>query len=203
MQDFDSLKNMWQQPTKSCEVDKEIINSLTNTTTTKMKLQKPQLHGAIALTLTAVFIACLALFGNLNFKHWYTYGGMVLICMICLVQAAFMYATYKKIKRIDDTVEPSAHLQQWEAYYDIRKKQNRWNMPVYYLLLNAAMAIYMVELFTGRPLMNVLIFICVYAAWMLFAYFYLGWKNVRKENNRLQTIINDLKSIEGQLKKSE
>ena len=194
---------MWQQPTESGEVDKEIINSLTNTTTTKMKLQKPQLHGAIALTITAIFIACLALFGNLNFIHWYTYGGMMLICMICLVQAGFMYTTYKKIKGIDETVEPSAHLQQWEAYYDLRKKQNRWNMPVYYVLLNVAMAIYMVELFTGRPLMNVLIFIAVYAAWMLFAYFYLGRKNLRKEDNRLQGIIEELRGIVGQLNAEE
>jgi len=201
MQDFDSLKNMWQQPAKTGEADKEIISTITNTTTTKMKLQKPPLHGAIALTLTAVFIAGLAIFGNLNFKHWYTYGGMVLICIICVVQAAFMYATYKKIKGIDDTVEPAAHLQQWEAYYDLRKKQNRWNMPVYYVLLNIAMAIYMVEIFTGRPVVNVLLFIGVYIAWMLFAYFYLGRKNIKREDNRLQAIINELKLIEGQLKK--
>ena len=199
MQDFDSLKNMWQQPVKSGDVSQDIINSITNTKTTKMKLQKPQLHGAIALTLTAIFIACLAIFGGLNFKHWYTYGGMVLICIVCLVQASFMYATYKKIKSIDDTVEPAAHLHQWEAYYDLRKRQNRWNMPVYYVLLNVAMAIYMIEIFRGRPIVNVLIFIAIYMAWMLFAYFYLGRRNLRREDNRLQTIINDLKGIEGQL----
>ena len=199
MQDFDSLKNMWQQPVKSGDVSQDIINSITNTKTTKMKLQKPQLHGAIALTLTAIFIACLAIFGGLNFKHWYTYGGMVLICIVCLVQASFMYATYKKIKSIDYTVEPAAHLHQWEAYYDLRKRQNRWNMPVYYVLLNVAMAIYMIEIFRGRPIVNVLIFIAIYMAWMLFAYFYLGRRNLRREDNRLQTIINELKGIEGQL----
>lgn len=199
MQDFDSLKNMWQQPSKSGEVSQDMINGLTNTKTTKMKLQKLQLHGAIVLTLTAILIVCLAIFGNLNFKYWYTYGGMVLICIICLIQAGFMYATYKKIQRIDDTVVPAAHLHQWKAYYDLRKKQNRWNMPVYYVLLNIAMAIYMIEIFTGRPVVNVLIFIAVYLAWMLFAYFYLGKRNLKKEDTRLQKIINDLKGIEEQL----
>ena len=203
MQDFDSLKNMWQQPAKSGDVSQDVINSITNTKTTKMKLQKPQLHGAVALTITGILIACLAIFGNFNFKHWYTYGGMVLICIICFVQAGFMYATFKKIQRIDETLEPADHLQQWEAYYNLRKKQNRWNMPVYYVLLNIAMAIYMIELFTGRPIVNVLIFIGVYAAWMLFAYFYLGKRNLRKEDNRLQKIINDLKAIEGQLNKAD
>jgi hypothetical protein len=203
MQDFDSLKNVWQQSAGNVEPKPDITTTITNTTTSKMKLQKPQLHGAIFLTLTAVFIACLAIFGNLHFTHWYTYGGMALICLVCLVQAAFMYLTYKKIKSIDDTVEPAAHLRQWEAYYDLRKKQNRWNMPVYYVALNIAMAIYLVEIFTGRPLINVLIFIAVYAAWMLFAYFYLGRKNIKREDNRLQKIINELKTIEGQLNQSE
>lgn len=203
MQNFDSLKNMWQQPAGSGESSEAIIKVITSTTTSKMKLQKPQLHGSIALTLTAVFIAALALFGDLNFKHWYTYGGMVLIAIVCIVQAVFMHATYKKIKNIDDTVAPSQHLQQWEAYYSLRKKQNKWNMPVYYVLLNIAMAIYMIEIFTGRPVVNVIIFIAVYAAWMLFAYFYLGRKNIRREDNRLQKIINDLKAIEIQLKKAE
>jgi len=201
MQDFDALKNMWQQPSKSGEVTQDMINGLTNTKTTKMKLQKLQLYGAIVLTLTAILIVCLAIFGNLNFKYWYTYGGMVLICIVCLVQAGFMYATYKKIQRIDDTVVPAAHLHQWEAYYDLRKKQNRWNMPVYYVLLNIAMAIYMIEIFTGRPVVNVLIFIAVYLTWMLFAYFYLGKRNLKKEDTRLQKIIEDLKGIEGQLNK--
>jgi len=203
MQDFDSLKSMWQQPANAGEANKEIINSVTNTTTAKMKLQKPQLHGTIALVITGIFIACLAIFGNLHFQHWYTYGAMVLICIICFVQAGFMYATYKKIKSIDHTVEPTAHLHQWEAYYDLRRKQNRWNMPVYYVLLNIAMAIYLIEIFTGRPVVNVLIFIAVYVSWMLFAYFYLGKKNLKKEDTRLQKIINNLKGIEGQLNKAD
>ena len=202
MQDFDALKNVWQQSAGTTEAKPDITNIITNTITSKMKLQKTQLHGAIMLVLTAVFITCLAIFGNLHFTHWYTYGGMALIAVICIIQAAFMYITYKKIKSIDDTMEPAAHLHQWEAYYYLRKKQNKWNMPVYYVALNIAMAIYMVEIFTGRPLVNVMIFIGVYIAWMLFAYFYLGKKNIKRENNRLQKIINELKSIEGQLNKA-
>jgi hypothetical protein len=200
MQDFNSLKNAWQQSARADEAKPDLTIIINNTTTSKMKLQKPQLHGAIMLSLTAVFITCLGIFGNLHFTHWYTYGGMALIAVICLVQAAFMYLTYKKIKSIDDTVEPAAHLRQWEVYYHLRIKQNQWNMPVYYVALNIAMAIYMVEIFTGRPAINVMIFIGVYAAWMLFAYFYLGKKNIKREDRRLQKIINELKGIEGQLR---
>lgn len=168
-----------------------------------MKLQKQQLGGAIMLVLTALLIAAMAIFGGFNFTHWYTYGGMVLICIVCLAQAVLMYSLYKKISDINETVAPAAHLQQWEAYYDLRKKQNRWNMPLYYILLNIAMGIYLVEIFTGKPLLNVSIFIGVYIAWMLFAYFYLGKRNRRKEDERLNSIVNDLKGIENQLVKTD
>lgn len=201
MQDFESLKNMWQQPASPDDSKGEMITILKNATSAKIKLIKTQLNGATMLVLTAVFIACLAIFGNLNFVHWYTYAGMVLICLICIVQAWLMYVTSKKIKAIEDTAEPAEHLRQWEQYYELRKKQNKWNMPVYYLLLNVAMAVYMIEIFTGRPVTKVIIFIAVYAAWMLFAYFYLGRKNIQREDNRLQAIINDLRGIEGQLKR--
>jgi hypothetical protein len=202
MQDFDSLKNIWQQPTPA-DKNPAMIPIGKNSTTLKMKLQKQQLGGAVMLVLTAILIAAMAIFGGFNFTHWYTYGGMVLICTVCLAQAGLMFSLYKKISSIDETVSPTAHLQQWEAYYDLRKKQNKWNMPLYYILLNIAMGVYLIEIFTGRPLVNVSIFIAVYVAWMLFAYFYLGKKNIRKEDIRLNSIVEELKLIERQLMSAE
>jgi hypothetical protein len=202
MQDFDSLKNIWQQPTPAGKTP-AMIPIGKNSTTLKMKLQKQQLGGAVMLVLTAILIAAMAIFGGFNFTHWYTYGGMVLICTVCLAQAGLMFSLYKKISSIDETVSPTAHLQQWEAYYDLRKKQNKWNMPLYYILLNIAMGVYLIEIFTGRPLVNVSIFIAVYVAWMLFAYFYLGKKNIRKVDIRLNSIVEELKLIERQLMSAE
>ena len=201
MQDFDELKNIWQKPVPAENAAATTIN--TTKKTLKMKLKKQQLGGAVMLVLTAALIAALAIFGGFNFTHWYTYGGMALICVVCLAQAALMYSLYKKINNIDETGSPAAHLQQWEAYYDLRKKQNKWNMPLYYILLNIAMGIYLIEVFTGRPIINVTIFIAVYIAWMLFAYFYLGKRNMRKEEARLNNIIGELKLIETQLKNPE
>ena len=198
MQDFDSLKNMYQQPRSSGTVmPADTINK--TSLNTKRKMQKQQLGGAIMLLLTAVLIACMALFAGFNFTKWYTYAAMALICLICIGQAAFMFIIYKKLKAINETATPALHLQQWEQYYQMRKQQNKWNMPLYYILLNVAMGIYLLELFTGRPIVNVIIFLAVYAAWMLFAYFYLGKKNIAKEEKRLNGIISDFKTIELQL----
>ena len=199
MKDFDSLRNIWQEPNPA-EQTPTVISIGKTSKTVKMKLQKQQLGGAIVLVLTALLIGALAIFGGFNFTHWYTYGGMVLICIVCLAQAGLMYSLYKKISTINETSAPAAHLKQWEAYYDLRKKQNKWNMPLYYILLNIAMGIYLIEVLTGRPVLNVSIFIAVYVGWMLFTYFYLGKRNIKKEDERLNRIVGELKLIESQLK---
>ena len=162
-------------------------------------MQKQQLGGAIMLLITAALIIAMALFANLNFTKWYTYAAMALISLVCIFQAAFMFNIYKKLKAISETETPAMHLHQWEQYYEMRKQQNKWNMPVYYIFLNVAMGIYVLEIFSGRPVVNVIIFVAVYAAWMLFAYFYLGKRNIAKEEKRLNGIISELKNIEQQL----
>jgi len=198
MQDFDSLKNMYQQPQSSGTV--MLADTINKTSlNTKRKMQKQQQGGAIMLLMTAALIAALALFANLNFTKWYTYAAMALISLVCICQAAFMFNIYRKLKAINETEIPAVHLQQWEHYYEMRKKQNKWNMPLYYVLLNIAMGIYLLELFTGRPIVNVIIFLTVYAAWMLFSYFYLGKRIIAKEEKRLKIIISELKTIELQL----
>lgn len=204
MQSFDSLKNIWDQSTiPGAAKPLPSPTYKNNTATVKLKLQKQQIIGAAMLLITAILISGMAVFGNFNFQHWYTYASMGMICLICLTQAILLYAGYKKIKSIDDTGAPAAYLCQWEEYYALRKKQIKWNLPAYYLLLNAAMGVYFLEVLAGRPVINILIFIAVYLAWMLYTYFYLGKKNVQKENRRLQGIIDELKRIELQLNTQE
>lgn len=202
MKDFDSLKNMYQQPSSSGTVSQaDAMNK--SSLNTKRKMQKQQLGGAIMLLLTAIFIASLALFAGFNFSKWYTYAAMALISLICLAQAAFMFSIYRKLKAINDTEAPAVHLHQWEKYYEMRKQQNSWNMPLYYILLNVAMGIYLLEIFNGRPILNVSIFLIVYAGWMIYAYFFLGKRVKAKEEKRLDNIIGELKNIELQLSNSE
>ncbi|KIC89549.1 hypothetical protein HY58_15640 [Flavihumibacter sp. ZG627] len=57
---------------------------------------------------------------------------------------------------------------------------------------------YFIEIFRGRPVMIIITFVAVYAAWMLFAYLYLGKKNLRKEQSQLMAIIQNLKALEEQ-----
>ncbi len=200
MQNFNDLKEIWQHAGQGSE-DTRLTSFDTRSENLhyKLKLQKQQLHAGIMLFCTGGLILAMAFFGDLNFQSGITYLGMFLIAAICFAQAILLLFTWQKIKKIDDTLAPAAHLQQWENYYIFRKQQARWNMPVYFISLNLAMGLYLWEIFEGRPLLNVVIFLVIYAAWMLFAIFYLGKKAKRKENLRLNGIIKNLKKLEAQL----
>jgi hypothetical protein len=200
MQNFNDLKDIWQHAGQGTEGHRlPSFDTQSETLHYKLKLQKQQLHAGIMLFCTGGLILAMAFFGNLNFQSKITYLGMFLIAAICFAQAILLLFTWKKIKKIDETLAPSAHLQQWEQYYIFRKHQAKWNMPVYFISLNLAMGLYLWEIFKGRPMLYVIIFLAIYTGWMLFAIFYLGKKAKRKENFRLNGIIQNLKKLEAQL----
>lgn len=198
MQNFDSFKEMWKQPVGSTTATPGTFNFSRASVNSKKSLMKQQQTGAIVLTLTGILIALMAAFGNFQFKHFYTYAAMILLALICLGQAAVLLYTYNKIKNIDDAAAPPEHLKQWEDYYAFRQRQISVNTPLYYLLLNLAMGIYLWEVMSGRPIVNVTIFLALYIAWMLFAIFYLGKRSIKKERQKLQGIMDELRVLKDQ-----
>lgn len=193
MDNFDDIKDLWKQDNDN---QKPLSPNLSSSSKdAKHKMQSKYKWGTISLFLTGCFIISLAIFPDLNLEKWYTYGAMALISLICFAQAIFLYQNYLKMKRISDLSVPADHLRQWEEYYALRKKQNKWNGPVYFIALNIAMGIYFIEIFSGRPWPNVLLMLGIYFGWMAFAYFYLGKKVMRKEKDRLDQIIGELKHL--------
>ena len=199
MKDFDSLKTLWEQAGDDLPPrDNKKVQWSNQSRNYKLNLQNQQLRGGILLIFTALLIIAMALFA-VFYKTLITYIGMYLISAICLAQAILLLYTWQKIKNIDETLPPHQHLQQWEAYYAFRQKLINWNMPLYFIFLNLAMGIYLFDIFQGRPIVNVLIFLAIYLGWMVFAYFYLGKRVIRKEEFKLKTIMDNLKQLEAQL----
>ncbi|MBX0334459.1 hypothetical protein K3G39_14550 [Pontibacter sp. HSC-14F20] len=199
MQEFEELKHIWQQSTSASQPG-SLPNVSKASALTKTKLQRTQRNGAICLVLTALFIAGLGFWGGFNFKYWYTYAAMALVCVICLAQAGLMFYIYHSIKQIDETAPTTEHLLQWEAYYTSRQRLIRWNGPLYFLLLSLAMGLYLWEVLARASGQFQLVSLSIYLGWMVIAYFYLGKKVLKKEEQRIMDIIEHLKQLEMQLK---
>jgi|GEM_PF-221624 len=200
MKDFDSIKDLWQQQTPADKTLSEAAAISKLPAAAKTKLLRHLAIGAVTLTATAVFISWVGFFSGIHFTSSLTYIALLLVIAVILAQVAIIRYTYQKLKKIDDTLAPAAHLQQWEAYYLFREKQVQWNIPLYFIFLNLAMGLYFIEIFSGRKIFWVIVFIAVYIAWMLFACFVLGKRARAKEVKKLKSIIDNLKLLEGQLK---
>ncbi len=200
MDKFEELQEMWKGSPEPVPPPKEAMAFSSQSRDDRSKLLRQQLTGAITLLVTGAFIGWMALYGDFGFKRLLTYLGMALAILVCWLQSALLFYTWNKLRNIDTTAPPAQHLQQWEAYYDFRKRQAAWNVPLYFVALNLALGLYFIEIFSGRPAFNVGLFITVYLAWMLFAYFVLGRRSLKKENERLEGILSNLREIIAQLK---
>lgn len=196
MKDFDELKEIWGQPSKPLA---DIGGLIKRSKANQYKLMRTQLLGGLVLILTGVVIVGIGLLKMVVFKSNLTYWGMGVIALIPVLQGLVNLYTYKRLKALNITETPTAHLKKWEEYYAFRQWLVGFNAPTYFILLNLGFALYFIEILGYMSLNIRLIVIAAYLAWMLFAYFYLGSRSKKKERQKIEAIINNLKNIECQL----
>ena len=198
MDEFDDLKKLWQQ--SPVTVDAQTIR-LTNATH-QQRLERTQLRGAILLLLTAGLLLYLG-FGSiltgLAFRAVTTYIAIALLALFSAGQSLIGLYVYQRLRSIDVSAPVTEHLRQWEAYYAFRKRLIRINLPLYYLLLNGAFALYFIEILGLMPMTERVIALTLYGTWMLFAWFVLGKRNLRREEDRLTSIMNNLRQQQAKL----
>lgn len=195
MEEFKELENLWKQSETKIPPQKTNISKIKNN---RMKLKNTYTKGAILLILTGIFILGLMIFLDSNLKTILVVSSMIIISITCFLQAALMLFTANEIAKIDETQTPSFHLKQWQNFRAFQKKQRHWNMPVYYTLLSIALGVYMYELLKNADLWKMILTFVITYSWMLFAYFYLGKKEIKKQDAKLDGIISELKSVENQ-----
>jgi len=195
MEEFKELENLWKQSETEVPAKNTDISKIKNN---RMKLKNTYTKGAIILIVTGIGILILMTTFDAKIKTAPIISSMIIISITCFLQAGLMLFTAQKISNIDETQTPGMHLKQWQNFRLFQKKQRHWNMPVYYVLLSIALAVYMYELLKTVDLWKMILAFMVTYSWMLFAYFYLGKKEVKKQDAKLDGIIAELKSLENQ-----
>lgn len=195
MEEFKELENLWKQSETEVPAKNTDISKIKNN---RMKLKNTYTKGAIILIVTGIGILILMTTFDAKIKTAPIISSMIIISITCFLQAGLMLFTAQKISKIDETQTPGMHLKQWQNFRLFQKKQRHWNMPVYYVLLSIALAVYMYELLKTVDLWKMILAFAITYSWMLFAYFYLGKKEVKKQDAKLDGIIAELKSLENQ-----
>lgn len=195
MEEFKELENLWKQSDPKISVKQ---TDLTKLKSNRMKLKNTNIKGALLLVLTGIFILGLMTTFDTKIKTPPLIIAMVIISITCFLQAVLMLYNAKRIGAIDETQTPGFHLKQWQDFRIFQKKQRYWNMPVYYLFLSSAIGVYLYELLKTAELWKMILAIVVTYSWMFFAYFYLGKKELKKQDAKMDSIISDLQSLENQ-----
>ena len=195
MEEFKELENLWKQsetkhPTKDTKISKIKSN--------RIKLKNTYSKGAILLIVTGILILVMLFFLDSKLKTIPIILSIIIVSLTCFLQAFLMLFTANKISTIDETQTPRFHLKQWQNFRELQKKQRHWNMPVYYILLGSALGVYFYELLKNIDLWKMILAYVITYSWMLFAYFYLGKKEIKKQDAKLDHIISELKSLENQ-----
>ena len=192
MKDFDNLKDLWKQQEKTKLPDvSEVLKKIKKEKlvyTNKILFQVIILVGTM---FTLVWIGSI-----IDFKKTTTYIGLGLM-LLCIAGFSIV-RLYQMIslKKIDLTQKPSETLYKLEQYFAFQQIVSTKISLAYYIVLNIAFVFYFIEVM--HPMSSQLKTICLitYIAWMLFAYFYLGKKQKKKENDRIQKIIKSIKEME-------
>jgi len=195
MEEFKDLENLWKTSETKIPAKNDQIPKIKNN---RMKLKNTYTKGAILLIATGIIILILMATFDAKILTLPIVSAMVIISLVCFLQAGLMIFTAKKISDIDESQTPGAHLQQWLEFREFQKKLRHWNMPVYYVLLSLALGVYMFELLKPVDLWKMLLAFAVTYSWLLFAYFYLGKKEVKKQDAKMDGIISELKNLENQ-----
>ena len=195
MEEFKELENLWKQTETKVPTQNTNISKIKNN---RMKLKNTNIKGAILLILTGIFILGLMTTFDAKIKTTPIISSMVIISAICFLQAILMLYNAKKIADIDESQTPGFHLQQWQNFRTFQKNQRHWNMPIYYAFLGTALGIYMFELLKNADLWKMILAFLITYSWMFFAYFYLGKKEIKKQDAKMDSIITELKNLENQ-----
>ena len=195
MEEFKDLENLWKTSETKIPAKNDQISKIKNN---RMKLKNTYTKGAILLVATGILILILMTTFDSEILTLPIISAMVIISLVCFLQGGLMFFTAKKISDIDETQTPASHLQQWLEFREFQKKLRHWNMPVYYILLSLALGVYMFELLKTVDLWKMLLAFAITYSWLLFAYFYLGKKEVKKQDAKMDGIISELKNLENQ-----
>lgn len=195
MEEFNKIEDLWKHTENKVPTKHRNLKAIK---TNRMNLRNTNLFGALSLISTGIIMQLLKTQLDANIKAMPFHISLFLLSLICFLQAGIMLFLAKKINDIDETQKPIFHLQQWQNFRSSQMKLRKWNMPVYFILLSSTLGIYMYELLKTVDLWKMILAFAVTYAWLLFAYFYLGKKRIKKDDERLDGIISELKQLEQQ-----
>lgn len=191
------FKNIWKQQTSSKPNIEELLGKL-------KKFRNQNLRRLIFANIALITTSLLIIF------IWYRYQPQMIttkigIVLVILAMVIFLFAYNKMFMvfyKIDQTQSNNEYLQ---SLYVVKSKQKFMQTTIlnfYFIMLFLGICFYMYEYTSRMTFSSGFLAYAVTLAWIAFNWFYLRPKTIKKQEGKLNELINKFEEINNQLKES-
>lgn len=154
----------------------------------------------LTISLTSFFICWIWI--DYDPQLFTTKLGIVLIILSMAIYGYSLNQLFPLLKKMDNTNSNAEHL---EILLSLKKKQQFLQttmLNLYFIMLSLGVGLYMIE-----PTSHMTIFWAIFAygitaLWVLFSWFYLRPRQIKKQQSKLNNIISKFENIQTQLNKT-
>ncbi|MEF9477214.1 hypothetical protein ACR1PO_06210 [Chryseobacterium sp. RRHN12] len=191
------FKNIWKQQTSNKPNMEELLGKLKKFRNQNLRRLIFANIGLIATSLLILFI-------------WYRYQPEMIttkigIVLVVLGMVIFLLAYNKMFMvfyKIDQTQSNNEYLQ---SLYVVKNKQKFMQTTIlnlYFMMLFLGICFYMYEYTSRMTLGSAILTYAVTSAWIAFNWFYLRPRTIKKQQGKIDELINKFEEINNQLKES-
>ncbi|MDW9379914.1 hypothetical protein [Chryseobacterium sp. JV558] len=192
-----NFKNIWKQQTSNKPNLEELLGKL-------KKFRNQNLRKLIAANIGLITTSLLIIY------IWYRFQPQMIttkigIVLVILAMVMFLFAYNKMFMvfyKIDQTQSNNEYLQ---SLYVVKSKQKLMQTTIlnlYFIMLSLGICFYMYEYTSIMTLGSGILAYAVTLGWIAFNWFYLRPKTIKKQQGKLDELINKFEEINNQLKES-
>ncbi len=197
MSNFNDIQNLWQnQPdVKTPDVDSIIKAANKN----RKQMITKNVMALITLGATVLFIAYIGLVADFQFVT--TKVGIV--CIIISIIGAMVLNSQMLmliLNKADNSVSNQDYLNQLIAYRNKQRFFQTKGIAVYFLALTLGFILYLYEFYARNHSFGLKAYVLT-LLWIAFAWFYIRPKTIKKQEKKINDLIEQIESISSQLEK--
>lgn len=196
MKEFDNLKTIWEQ--QNATVIPNVSQIISKAKNKKNSIRNTILFQVFALIMAV--IAVITVLCTINFKMATTFIGIAITVLTILIFSGIRIYQANQLNKINLVQSPNIVLQELNTYCTFDKKMRTTGILLYFIFLNIGLGFYFIEVLQPLSMPIKIVSIVIYFGWILFAYFVLGKKQIKKEDEKMNFLIESIENLENEYK---
>ncbi|MFM6976418.1 MAG: hypothetical protein ACKOW2_06190 [Sphingobacteriaceae bacterium] len=194
MRDFDEIKNIWQEQQDPKLNHEEILKRVKRS---KSRLANKLLAEVLLMSVTIAVLSYA--WYMIPFRMWTTHLSLLIFMASSLFVLFAQLTDYRRINSSSDLLDkPESYIQYLKKYQQERHQLNTQKYRVYTLFLGLGLLLFFVEIFFVASAWFTILGLGLSIAWIICCYFWLMRRYIRREENYLNEMIEDLERLQKQ-----